>query len=84
MKKAIIQISYDASKLAAIRQYMGKRNAELEPELVDALQKVYEKTVPASVREYIEAVAAEETPQRPARPNRPRSAASAQANGGDA
>lgn len=81
MKKATVQISFDASKLAAIRQYMGKRDSQLEPELADAIQKIYEKTVPAPVREYIEAVAAEDTPPRPARTNRPRPPAQAQESG---
>ncbi|WP_283608444.1 DUF6103 family protein [Faecalispora anaeroviscerum] len=54
MKKATIQISFDAEKLGAIKQYMGKKDTELQAELGDVMQKLYEKHVPAPVREYIE------------------------------
>ena len=54
MKKATVQITYDAEKLGAIRQYMGKKDAELQSEMEDFLQKLYEKHVPAPVRDYIE------------------------------
>jgi hypothetical protein len=47
MKKATVQITYDAEKLGAIRQYMGKKDAELQTEMEDFLQKLYEKHVPA-------------------------------------
>ncbi|ACL77053.1 DUF6103 family protein [Ruminiclostridium cellulolyticum] len=54
MKKSIISISFDAEKLGAIKQYMGRKEAELEKEMEDAVQKLYEKFVPVAVREYIE------------------------------
>jgi hypothetical protein len=70
MKKATIQISYNAEKLAAIRQYMGKKDAEFMTELEDFVQKLYEKYVPVSVREYIESRDSDEaaTPKRSSRP----------------
>ena len=48
MKKAIIQLRYDEEK------YMRKKEADLETELQQTLQKLYEKYVPPAVREYIE------------------------------
>ena len=54
MKKETITVSMDAEKLRATRRYMGKKDAGLEAELCDQLQKMYEKYVPASVREYID------------------------------
>jgi hypothetical protein len=54
MKKATITITFDADKLGAIRQYMGKKDSELQTELDDVMQKLYEKYVPSPVREYIE------------------------------
>lgn len=78
MKKANVQISFDAEKLGAIRQYMGKKEAELQTELEDFMQKLYEKHVPAPVRDYIESrepdeqVAPSRLP-RPTAPARPRS-----------
>ena len=54
MNKITVQISFDAEKLNAVKQYMGKKDAELNTELADFMQKLYEKYVPAAVREYIE------------------------------
>lgn len=54
MKKDTVTVSMDAEKLRATRRYMGKKDAGLEAELCDQLQKMYEKYVPASVREYID------------------------------
>lgn len=75
MKKAMIQISFDAEKLGAIQQYMGKKDAELQTELNEVMQKLYEKHVPAPVREYIESRDAEEAAKakslsRPAPPQK--------------
>ena len=46
MRKATVQIQYDAEKLRAIRQYMGKEDTEFQAELEDFLQKLYEEHVP--------------------------------------
>lgn len=54
MKKDAISISLDAEKLRAIKRYMDKKEMALEDELVDQLQKLYEKHVPINVREYID------------------------------
>lgn len=54
MKKSVIQIKYNAEKLAALNQYMSKKETTLNLELEDAIQKLYEKHVPSAVREYIE------------------------------
>ena len=54
MKKDAISISLDAEKLRAIKRYMEKKEVALEDELVDQLQKLYEKHVPINVREYID------------------------------
>ena len=78
MKKATVQVSYDAEKLGAIRQYMAKKDTEFQSELEDFMQKLYEKHVPAPVREYIESRDSDE-PEAPRRPSRP-AASSAQRN----
>lgn len=54
MKKEAVTIQMDVEKLRAVKRYMEKKDADLEQELVDSLQKLYEKYVPASVREYID------------------------------
>lgn len=82
MKKATIQISYDAEKLGAIRQYMAKKDTEFQSELGDFMQKLYEKHVPAPVRDYIESREPDE-PEAPRRPSRPASAARPQSRSTD-
>lgn len=54
MKKEAITVSMDAEKLRATKRYMLKKDADLERELCDQLQRLYEKYVPANVREYID------------------------------
>ena len=54
MKKDVVRISVDAEKLRAVKKYMGKKEVDLEAELADQLQKLYEKHVPINVREYID------------------------------
>ena len=66
MKQSTVSISFDTEKISATKRYMGKKNANLEAELAAQLQRLYEKHVPASVREYIDESDAEE-PDAPAR-----------------
>ena len=54
MKQAVVTIKYEEEKLNAIKQYMGKKDADFESELNEVLGKMYEKYVPQAVREYIE------------------------------
>ncbi len=68
MKQGNLAISFEEEKLAALRRYMGKKDLDLETELTDALTKLYEKYVPAPVREYIDEADAP-TPAAP-RPRR--------------
>lgn len=53
MKVSTIQIQYDTEKLCVLRKYM-KNEAELEAGLESFLQNLYEKHVPAEVRETID------------------------------
>jgi len=54
MSKSTIQMTYDSEKLGAIKQYMAKKEADLNSEIDGFMQKLYEKYVPAPVREYID------------------------------
>lgn len=54
MKQTTITIKYEEEKLNALKQYMEKKDANLEEKLGDVLGKLYEKYVPQAVREYIE------------------------------
>ena len=69
MKKDTIVISLEAEKLRAIKKYMEKKEANLQAEMADQLQKLYEKYVPANVREYIDEREDEEIkPENPKKP----------------
>lgn len=54
MKQAVVTIKYEEEKLNAIKQYMGKKDADFESEMTEVLGKMYEKYVPQVVREYID------------------------------
>lgn len=68
MKKDTITISLEAEKLRAIKKYMEKKDASLQDEMADQLQKLYEKYVPANVREYIDE--REEEENKPTKPKK--------------
>lgn len=54
MKKESITLQFEAEKLRAVKRYMEKKDAAITQELEDQLQRLYEKFVPANVREYID------------------------------
>ena len=54
MKKDNITLKMESQKLRATKRYMEKKDVSIEQELGEALQKLYEKHVPAAVREYID------------------------------
>lgn len=66
MKQATISITFDEEKLGAIKKYMSKKDSELQTELSDFMQKLYEKYVPLPVREYIEEKEANSKVPKPA------------------
>ena len=54
MKEVTLNITFDEAKLSALKRYMGKKELDLDREMTDALVRLYEKYVPAPVREYID------------------------------
>lgn len=62
MKQETIPITFEAEKTKALRRYISKRDSSLEAELQKAAQRLYEKVVPALVREYIDEA---DTPTKP-------------------
>ena len=64
MKSASITISYDEEKLEAARLYMEQKKLNVERELENALEGMYQKHVPANVREFIEMRRQVEKPQK--------------------
>lgn len=53
MKKATINLSYDEEKLNALKLYLKQKDINLDAELTKSLDTLFNKTVPASVREFI-------------------------------
>lgn len=50
MKQAVVTIKYDEEKLNAVKQYMGKKDADFDAELKEVLGKMYEKYVPPAIK----------------------------------
>ena len=46
MKKTVVKVSLNAEKLRAVESYMEKKEVNLEEELVDQVQKLYQRYVP--------------------------------------
>ena len=74
MKKATMTISFDSEKLDALTYHMGKKDTDLQTELEDTVQKLYEKHVPQATREYIDDKLSREAAAKLKRPVRPASA----------
>ena len=73
MKMTNLIIAVESEKLAALNQYAAKKGVEVNAELTEAIERLYEKHVPAAVREYLDNKPAPK-PSRPPRPRRePRS-----------
>lgn len=70
MKSTNLTVSFDTEKLDALTYHMGKKDANLQTELQDTVQKLYEKYVPQATREYIDDRLSRETTEKP-KPKRP-------------
>ena len=69
MKKAAITLAFDEDKLSALEFSLKKEGSSVQARLEQTLGQLYERTVPAPVREYLDSRAA--PPPRPRRPARP-------------
>lgn len=54
MKNTTLTLSFNTEKLDALTFHMGKKDADLQGELNGTIQKLYEKFVPQTTREYID------------------------------
>lgn len=72
MKNTTLTILFNAEKMDVLTFHMGKKEANLQDELKDTIQKLYEKYVPQATREYIEDKISREadTKSNPRRPVR--------------
>lgn len=69
MKKAAITLAFDEDKLSALEFSLKKEGASVQGRLEETLGQLYERTVPAPLREFLDSRAAP-----PPRPKRPRPA----------
>ena len=53
MKLKKISITFESEKLSAIRMFIPDNSPGVEEQLTEQLEKLYEKIVPAPVRQYI-------------------------------
>jgi len=74
MKQINISVSFDDEKLRALNKYLKKKELTAEDELTAALVHLYEKHVPAAVREYIDEddVVVPTKPKRTVKPAAPK------------
>lgn len=63
MSTTELKIPFPSERLDALRFFMEKKDQTVEQELMDYLNKTYERLVPANVREYVESRLEPETPQ---------------------
>lgn len=54
MKNATLTMTFPADRLDALTYHMERKEVNLQAELNDTMQKLYEKHVPQATREYIE------------------------------
>jgi len=52
-KYGTVSVNYDAERLNALYKYMGDKNLNLELEIFDMIERLYERHVPPTVKEYI-------------------------------
>ena len=71
MRTTTLTVSFNTEKLDALKFHMEKRDADLQAELNDTVQKLYEKYVPQATREYIDDKVAREARDRTRRAERP-------------
>lgn len=53
MKKTNLTVPYEEEKVKALRWYLEQKGSKLEDELVKAVDTLFQKNVPANVRNYI-------------------------------
>lgn len=53
--KVEIKIMFEAEKLDALEVFLGESNSSVQKKLTEALQLLYEKTVPEPVRKFVDA-----------------------------
>lgn len=68
MKNTTLSVTFNTEKLDALRFHMDKKEADLQTELNETVQRLYEKYVPQATREYLD----DKVSRSPAARDRPR------------
>lgn len=69
MKKATVTLTFDEDKLGALEFSLKKAGSSVQAKLEQTLGQLYEQTVPAPLREYLDSRAAPASrPRCPAKP----------------
>ena len=68
MQNDKIIISYDSEKLSALKRYMSGKGVDFNEELEKAVDNLYKKYIPLSVREYIEMKIQDNIPDKESKP----------------
>ncbi|MDE6454988.1 MAG: hypothetical protein K2L38_03560 [Dysosmobacter sp.] len=63
MENNEIKLSFDSEKMEVLVFYLKKENTTVQKKMDEALQQLYEQTVPEPVREYLDAEAAAPKPE---------------------
>ncbi len=69
MEKTEITLSFDSERMRALTIYLKMENTTVQEKMDEAMRQLYEKMVPAPVREYLDIVSAPPKPKRPSRPS---------------
>lgn len=72
MRDTTLTMVFNTERLDALTYHMGKKDADLQAEMNDYLQKLYEKYVPQNTREYLDDKIARDAKEKDSRPRRPR------------
>ena len=65
-----VTVSFDEEKLSALKIYLQQKDKDVESEFTSSLELLYEKAVPANVRNYIELKSSSSTSKKTSTQNR--------------
>lgn len=69
MKTVNVSIEFDEHKVKALKIYLEKKDTTVEEQMKKALESLYEKSVPAGVRDFL-TMSYEDTAKTPKKPKR--------------
>lgn len=72
MRDTTLTMVFNTERLDALTYHMGKKEADLQVEMNDYFQKLYEKYVPQNTREYLDDKIARDSREKDSRSRRPR------------